>query len=145
MNRRFKRAGLAVLLFIPFLFIVPNIAFSSGEPCPFITGYVLPPYLGNVTVEWVPVCEVGPGCVLVYGTFRGVERGQKDIIIKKREPIVMAAGVDQTIFLSLDSTDLRFNYSFNWEGQCLQVSSANDPDYKSGTLFTVDVVVMAVR
>jgi hypothetical protein len=145
MKSRFKSAGLAVLLLIPFLFLVPNIGFSSGEPCSGTTGYVLPPYLGSIIVEWVPVCDVGTGCVLFFGEFRSVERRQKDIIIKKKEPIIMATGIDQTVFLSLESADLRFNYSFNWQGQCLQVSSANNLDFKSGTAFTVDVVVMAVQ
>lgn len=148
MNRRVARLLLVSLSLIFIILLTPNPGFTGAEnPCGG-TGFVLPPYLGNVTVKWVPNCYAGSGCVFGYGVLRGVERGQRDIIIRERDPILVLTELDQVSFLSLEPVNLlflQFGISFNWEGRCFGISSAGDLDYKTDTRFTVDVVVMEVQ
>ena len=141
MTREFKRLVLTILLLIPLTLLIPNNGFSgAGEPCPGDTGYFMPAYFGTVTAEW------NDGDVSIYGSLICGERNCTNINIKKEQRIVIANGVSQVNFLSVDSSDIRFNYSFIWPPiGCLQVSSASNLDYKSQTLFTVDVVVMGVQ
>ncbi len=151
MSREFKRSVLSILLLIPLTLLIPNTGFAGGEePCSG-TGPVLPPYIGTLTVEWVP-CGLTTYCVVMYGALQGTERGQKEINIEKREPVIIHQDLvegDRVKFLSLQAEYITLNYSFDWEidgyTKCLGFSSASDPKYKTGTLFTVDVVVMEVQ
>ena len=151
MSREFKRSVLTILLLIPLAMLIPNTGFAGGEePCPG-AGPVLPPYIGTLTVEWVP-CVPGPNCVVMYGTLNGTQERQKDIHIKKREPVIIQQNLPSEArvqFLSLQAEEIKFTYSFHWQidGQlkCFGATSASDPEYKTGTLFTVDVVVMEVQ
>jgi hypothetical protein len=153
MSREFKRSMVTILLLIPLTLLIPNSGFAGGEePCLGTTGPLLPPYIGTLIVEWVPVCDTGTNCVVMYGTLNGTQKGQKDIHIKKREPVIIQQNLPSEArvrFLSLQAEDIKYGYSFHWQidGQlkCLGATSASDPEYKTGTLFTVDVVVMEVQ
>jgi hypothetical protein len=164
MSRKFKRTVFAILLLIPLTLLIPNTGFGGGfepvSPCPSgeFPAFVLPPpYMGNLTVEWVPPDSIFWGGVLIYGELKSVERGRghkNDIIIKRKDQIVIAIGTslipfDQVSFLGLEPANLQFlwggGYYFNWQSKSFGVSSANDLDYKTETLFTVDVVVMEIQ
>lgn len=148
MNQWSTRTVLTILSLISLTLLMPSTGFGGAEtPCGG-TGFVLPAYLGNITAEWVPQCETSTsGCVLLYGVLKSTERDYKDITITRKEPKVRP-NLDQVSFLSLQPANLLFlqyGLSFDWQGKCYGVSSANDLSYQSETLFTVDVVVMEIN
>ena len=151
MNQRSTRSVLIFLSLISLALLIPNTGFGGAEPCKGTQGFVLPAYFGNLTAQWVSDCGTGPyGCVLMYGNLKSGEIGYKDIIIDKKEPMIILLGtstvpVTQEAFLNIDNSYLRGMYSFTWQSQCMELSSANNLSYKSETLFTVDVVVMQVK
>ena len=159
-----KKSVLTILALISLMLLIPNIVFGGAEPPPCSTGspgFILPPpYMGNVTFEWVPPDAniYFWGGVLIYGELKSVGKGHKnDIIIKRKDNIVILIGAetvpfDQVSFLGLEPVDLQWKtlrYSFSLEIKGVTknfgASSANDLDYKTDKLFTVDVVVMEIQ
>lgn len=152
MSREFKRSVLTILLVIPLTLLIPNTGFGGAEgeqpPCEGFTVYVEPPYIGDLTVEWVSVCDIGSNCVRTYGNLNCTARHCADIIIKKKEPIIMGVEISHLDFLKL-GTGLGENIKGRQvplpNGKCFEVINANGQDFNTGNLFVVDVVVMEIK
>jgi hypothetical protein len=147
MRQEFKRSVVTFLSLIPLMLLLPNIGFGGCEPCGQ-SGPVLPPspYLGTLIVRWVPKCDVGTGCVYIYGVLQNVDNSHNKITIDKKEPILITFEVGQVEFLTVDSTFLiGMNYQFKYNNKCFAVQNADDPYYNTGTIFQVNVVVMQVH
>jgi hypothetical protein len=139
--------------------LIPNIGFGGAEPppCSGQNVFVLPAYMGNITLEWQykytgNCSQYFPGnypCgdVILYGSLNCAERGCKDINITKKKAITLKSDVAQVDFLGLEPTSLLVFGGGSYitlNSKNFGVSSANDLDYKTDKLFTVDVVVMEV-
>jgi hypothetical protein len=159
-----KKSVLTILSLISLTILIPNTGFG-GEPPPPGKQLSLPPYIGNLTVEWHPTgtstCsnflfpEYAPGThpcgeVIIYGELNCAEKRCRDITITKRKAITYPKEITQGDFLSLGPTDLTFRgFSFllplGGPGTFFWVTSADDLIYQTETLFTVDVVVMEFK
>ncbi|MGA2469011.1 MAG: hypothetical protein ABSH06_32335 [Thermodesulfobacteriota bacterium] len=157
-----KKSVLTILLLIPLTLLISAIGFA-GEPPPQNSSLVPPAYMGTLTVEWQSAGTTcasnfwpgGPytcGDVIIHGRLNCAEKGCKDIIIPKKNPIPFPLPLAQVDFLSLEAADLplRTTYyawglSLAGPGTYFAFISANDLNYQSATLFTVDVVVMQFK
>jgi len=156
-----KKSVLTILALISLTLLIPNTGFGGGEPpsCGSnVPAFVLPAYMGNLTLEWqykstYACSRYFPGnypCgdVILYGNLNCAERGCKDINITKKKAITISSGVAQVDFLGLEPSDLLVFGTggyITWMDKYFGVSSANNLDYKTDKLFTVDVVVMEIQ
>ena len=127
------------------------LADGGGNPPTVPEGYKYdpPPYLGTVSLEWVPSCTFGDQtfdkCVFVYGRLEPAGE-KRDPLVFSFPGLLLETGVPLEVFQTHKANDIRTRiighpYPYFLIG-IYEIIGAHRLVYTSDTLFTVDVVLM---